>query len=148
MDRNELTLVIAGALVGAFLLGWIFRWIFGRINAPGPAAPRQHADMAAQLHAAEEARHRAETLRDEVEAAAARQVAKLRGRAGADPRGLRRRRGPGRGGARRLPALDRHGAGVASGNPAEAGAFRKGGTFAGWTRCGRPPFRHFSPLSS
>ena len=35
MDRNELTMAVAGALFGAFLLGWILRWFFGRMNARG-----------------------------------------------------------------------------------------------------------------
>ena len=51
MDRSELTMAVAGALVAAFLLGWIFRWIFGRMSAHGaPAAA--HSDMASELHAA------------------------------------------------------------------------------------------------
>ena len=77
MDRNELTLAIAGALVGAFLLGWILRWFFGRINASGPRSVVQTADMAAQLHAAEEARQRAEWRAAELEEEAARRVAEL-----------------------------------------------------------------------
>ena len=76
MDRSELTMVVAGALVGAFLLGWIFRWVFGRMNAHGPQGA-SHSDMAGELHAAEEARHRAELRVTEVEAAAARRVAKV-----------------------------------------------------------------------
>ena len=77
MDRNELTLAIAGALVGAFLLGWILRWFFGRINASGPRSVVQTADMAAQLHAAEEAKRRAEWRAAELEEEAARRVAEL-----------------------------------------------------------------------
>jgi sigma54-dependent transcription regulator len=76
MDRNELTMAVAGTLVGAFLLGWIFRWIYGRMNVHGPHGA-SHGDMASELHAAEEARHRAELRLTEVEAAAARRVAKL-----------------------------------------------------------------------
>ena len=72
MDRSELTLVIAGALVGAFLLGWIFRWFFGRINAVGPRNARRTADMAAQLHAAEQARHAAEERASRIESEARR----------------------------------------------------------------------------
>ena len=62
MDRSELTMAVAGALVGAFLLGWIFRWVFGRMNVHGPHGA-SHADMASELHAAEEARHRVELRR-------------------------------------------------------------------------------------
>ena len=68
MNRNELTLAIAAALVGAFLLGWILRWFFGRLNATGPRSMARTARMAAQLHAAEEAQHRAEARLTEVEA--------------------------------------------------------------------------------
>lgn len=77
MDRNELTLAIAGALVGAFLLGWVLRWFFGRINASGPKSVAKTADLAAQLHAAEEAKGRAEWRAVELEAEGARRVAEL-----------------------------------------------------------------------
>lgn len=73
MDRSSLTLAVAGALVGAFLLGWILRWIFGRMNASGVMS----AEVAARLHAAEEARHEAETLRDDIERVAAHRIADL-----------------------------------------------------------------------
>lgn len=77
MDRNELTLAVAGALVAAFLLGWILRWFFGRMNAQGPRNAARTADMAARLHAAEEAQHQAERALAEIEAAAARRIAGL-----------------------------------------------------------------------
>ena len=77
MDRNELTLAIAGALVAAFLLGWIFRWFFGRMNAVGPHNARRSADMATQLHAAEEARRAAETRLARTEAEARRHFADM-----------------------------------------------------------------------
>jgi hypothetical protein len=79
MDRNELTLAIAGALVGAFLLGWMMRWFFGRLNATGPRSVVQTADLAAQLHAAEEARQRAEWRAAELEQESSREVEELRG---------------------------------------------------------------------
>jgi hypothetical protein len=77
MDRNDLTLAIAGTLVGAFLLGWTLRWLFGRINASGPRSMVRTADMAAQLHAAEDAQLRAERRLAEVEAEASRRFAEL-----------------------------------------------------------------------
>lgn len=77
MDRNELTLAIAGALVGAFLLGWILRWFFGRMNAAGPRSVARTADMAAQLHAAEETQRRTEWRLGEIEEERARQIAEL-----------------------------------------------------------------------
>jgi hypothetical protein len=79
MDRSELTLAIAGTLVGAFLLGWILRWFFGRMNAAGPRSVARTADMATQLHAAEEARQRAEWRVAEVEEEGTRRVAELQG---------------------------------------------------------------------
>lgn len=77
MDRNELTFVVAGALVAAFLLGWVLRWFFGRMNAHGPRNAARTADMADRLHTAEEAQHQAERRLAEVEAAAARRIAGL-----------------------------------------------------------------------
>jgi hypothetical protein len=77
MDRNELTLAIAGALVAAFLLGWTFRWFFGRINARGPRNAARAADLAAQLHAAEDALHRAEARLARFEEAGAKRFAEL-----------------------------------------------------------------------
>jgi hypothetical protein len=77
MDRNELTLAVAGALVGAFLLGWVLRWFFGRMNASGPRSVVKTVDLAAQLHAAEEARGRAEWRAAEAEQESARRVAEL-----------------------------------------------------------------------
>lgn len=67
MDRNELTMAIAGALATAFLLGWITRWIFSRLNA-GPRDMGRAVGLAADLHAAEDARHRAEGRAAEAEA--------------------------------------------------------------------------------
>ena len=55
MDRNDLTLAIAGALIAAFLLGWVLRWAFARLNTAGPRNAARTADLAARLHAAEDA---------------------------------------------------------------------------------------------
>jgi hypothetical protein len=67
LDRSELTFAIAAALVGAVLVGWILRWLFGRMNAAGPRNAARTAGLAARLHAAEEAQLRAETRLAEVE---------------------------------------------------------------------------------
>jgi hypothetical protein len=77
MDRNELTLAVAGALVAAFLLGWILRWFFGRINARGPRNAARAADLATQLHAAEDALHRAEARLARFEEAGAKRFAEM-----------------------------------------------------------------------
>lgn len=79
MDRNELTLAFAAALVGAFLLGWILRWVFGRISASGPRNAARTASLATRLQVAEDARHHAETLLVEVEQEAGRRIAGLEG---------------------------------------------------------------------
>lgn len=46
LDRADLTLAVAGALLGAVLLGWLIGAIFARLNGRGPAATRA---LAAQL---------------------------------------------------------------------------------------------------
>lgn len=69
MDRNELTLAVAAALAGAVLLGWLLRSIFSAMNRDhGPRSLRRSADIAARLHAAEEAQAAAEARLREVEA--------------------------------------------------------------------------------
>jgi cytochrome c biogenesis factor len=69
VDRNELTIAIAAALIAAVLLGWCLRWIFSSINnAAGPRSIKQTARMAARLHHAEEAQLAAETRLAQVEA--------------------------------------------------------------------------------
>ncbi|WP_299129549.1 hypothetical protein [uncultured Amaricoccus sp.] len=68
MNRGELTAVIAVVLIGAVLLGWILRWIFGRIGGPGAGGLAASADLAQRLEAAEEARRRAEQRLSKVEA--------------------------------------------------------------------------------
>ena len=77
MDRNDLTLAIAGALIAAFLLGWMLRWAFARLNAAGPRNAARTADLAARLHAAEDAPGPAERRLAEVEAEASRRVLEL-----------------------------------------------------------------------
>jgi hypothetical protein len=80
MDRNELTLAIAGALAGAVLLGWIIGWMFSRLNGPsGPRSVLRTADMAARLHAAEEAAAQAGARLALVEAEFGARLTELRG---------------------------------------------------------------------
>ena len=59
---------VAGALVGAVLIGWVLHWMFSRANGvSGPRNARRTADLAHRLHLAEEAQHRAEARLREVE---------------------------------------------------------------------------------
>lgn len=67
MDRIELTAAIAGVLAAAFLLGWVLRWVFSRLNR----SSRDDMSLSAQLHEADEARHRAEYRKAEAERRAA-----------------------------------------------------------------------------
>jgi hypothetical protein len=77
MDRSDLTLAIAGALLAAFLLGWTMRWAFSRLNTAGPRNAARTADLAARLHAAEDGQARAEARLAEVEAEASRRLSEL-----------------------------------------------------------------------
>lgn len=67
MDRNELTAVVAAGLFGAVLLGWVLRWLFGRIDGSGPSGLGQSADLVTRLQAAEQGRSRAEAQLTKVE---------------------------------------------------------------------------------
>ena len=58
MERTELTLLIAGALFAAALLGWVLRGLFRRLSAGGRSGLRNAVDLADRLHRAEEAEAR------------------------------------------------------------------------------------------
>jgi hypothetical protein len=66
VDRTELTLAIAGALVAAVALGWVLHWMFRGLNT-GTRSGRAARDMVQRLHDAEEAQHRAERRLTQVE---------------------------------------------------------------------------------
>jgi hypothetical protein len=88
MTRTELTIAVAGVLAAAVLLGWVLRGLFAAMNAGPRRGLRATADLAARLHAAEEAEARllgverdlaaelAETRRELAEALRARDVAR------------------------------------------------------------------------
>ena len=61
MERIELTVLIAGALFAAFLLGWALRGIVRRLNVGGRSGLKNAVDLAERLHRAEESEAR---LRD------------------------------------------------------------------------------------
>lgn len=80
MSREELTLTIAAALVGAVLAGWILHAVFRRLNAgAGPRSVRQTAEMASRMHAAEEAQLAAEIRLRDVESDLRRRLADTEG---------------------------------------------------------------------
>ena len=88
MNRIELTLAIAAALMLAVLLGWVLRWLFGRLNAPGPREITRAKQLAAELAAAQEARSAAERRLAEVEHAFADQLTQARAELEATLEGL------------------------------------------------------------
>jgi len=56
MNRTELTILLSVTFLLAVGLGWTMRWIFSRINRAGlGVSGGETNDMAARLHAAEEA---------------------------------------------------------------------------------------------
>lgn len=68
MERIELTLVIAGALFAAFLLGWLLRGLFRRLNAGGRSSLKNAVDLADRLHRAEESEARLRVVERELTA--------------------------------------------------------------------------------
>ena len=82
MDRNELTMAVAGALVAAVMLGWLIGAIAARLGGRGAAA----------LAAARARAQAAETRADAAEADCARRLAEVEAdlaRARAEAEGLR-----------------------------------------------------------
>lgn len=68
MDRNELTLALTAAFLGAVLLGWVLHWAFGRLNrAAGPRSIKQTAVLVERVQNAEDARLAAEARLQVVE---------------------------------------------------------------------------------
>lgn len=66
MERTELTIVIAGALFAAVLLGWLLRGMFRRLNAGGRGNLRSAVDLAERLHRAEESEARLRAVEREL----------------------------------------------------------------------------------
>ena len=62
MNRTELTLLLTAVLLAAVLTGWFLHWGFTRINRLSLSGGGSGNDLAARLHAAEEAQ--AEAIRD------------------------------------------------------------------------------------
>lgn len=63
MNRTELTVLVASTFMIAILIGWVLRWLFSRINRSGLGGGHSN-DLAARLHASEEARDKAYSERD------------------------------------------------------------------------------------
>ena len=53
MNGQELTIVVAAALFGAVVVGWILRWIFGLLNAGPKVDLVEHHALVARFAAAE-----------------------------------------------------------------------------------------------
>jgi len=68
MNRTELTLAIAFALILAALIGWIARWIFERLNRGGPADVAQMDGLADELLGSQAALNEVEQRARETEA--------------------------------------------------------------------------------
>lgn len=105
MAHNDLTLAIAGTLAGAFLLGWLARWAFARLNAGASVA--QVSRLTERLAEAEAARERAERRLGEAQAYHARRMSETEAesvppaRPGPAPRPRRRKSAPPRASATR-----------------------------------------------
>lgn len=54
MSRTELILVMSTTLFAAFVLGWLLRWAFGRLNQVNSVDVTEIDDLASRLHEAEE----------------------------------------------------------------------------------------------
>lgn len=67
MDRNDLTLVAAVALMVALALGWVLRWIYSMLNPPPPPPPKADSEWAEYARACEAERDAAQTRLAEVE---------------------------------------------------------------------------------
>jgi len=65
MNRTELTVLVAATFMVAILIGWILRWLYGRIGQAGLSTGSASNELASRLHAAEEARDAAFKERDE-----------------------------------------------------------------------------------
>jgi hypothetical protein len=59
MARTELVIIIAIAFFLTFLLGWVLRWAYGRVNSVNTGSVNDIDDLATRLHLAEEERDEA-----------------------------------------------------------------------------------------
>lgn len=53
MSRTELILVMSTTLFAAFVLGWLLRWAFGRLNQVNSVDVTEIDQLASRLHDAE-----------------------------------------------------------------------------------------------
>lgn len=67
MDRTELTIVAAAALMVALGLGWVLRWIYSLLNPPPAPEPRADSEWAQYAKACEAQRDAAQARLAEVE---------------------------------------------------------------------------------
>lgn len=68
MDRTELTIVAAAALMVALGLGWVLRWVYSLLNPPPAPPPKADSEWAEYAKACEAQRDAAQARLAEVEA--------------------------------------------------------------------------------
>lgn len=88
MDRTELITAIVAALLLMFLLGWVLRWAYGKLNRIGSADMSEIDDLANRLHEAEQAKDNAEAYAREVEQNMRNQLAQVQAELDAAMSGL------------------------------------------------------------
>lgn len=66
MDRTELTIVAAAALLVALAAGWVLRWVYSLLNPP-PPAPKADSEWAEYARTCEAQRDEAQARLAEVE---------------------------------------------------------------------------------
>ncbi len=67
MDRTDLSLVIAGALLAAVLIGWCLHWVYSLLTRAPAAAPLDENSLVAALQEAERSRDEAIDRMESVE---------------------------------------------------------------------------------
>jgi len=67
MDRTELTIVAAAALLVALAAGWVLRWVYSLLNPPPPPAPKADSEWAEYARTCEAQRDEAQARLAEVE---------------------------------------------------------------------------------
>ncbi|NNU79671.1 hypothetical protein HMH01_04375 [Halovulum dunhuangense] len=67
MDRTQLTLIAAAALLFALILGWTLRWVYELLNPPPPPEPKADSEWAEYARSCEAQRDEAIARQSEIE---------------------------------------------------------------------------------